>query len=146
MLLRTALLVVAASAQQQAYVDPHGAAGEPLAGDLNGDGVLDEYELQQIEQATKSLTESFRAQVRQQLASQYVAQKTGGSKLADSRIASQAALRHTPSVSPAGDGSLRVHRPPACNSPPQTTSWRLSHGCSRAAPTERRPAPLRSPP
>ena len=44
MLLRTALLVVAASAQQQAYVDPHGAAGEPLAGDLNGDGV-DEYEL-----------------------------------------------------------------------------------------------------
>jgi len=105
MLLRTALLVVAASAQQQAYVDPHGAAGEPLAGDLNGDGVLDEYELQQIEQATKSLTESFRAQVRQQLASQYVAQKTGGSKLADSRIASQAALRHTPSVSPAGDGS-----------------------------------------
>ena len=89
MLLRTALLVVAASAQQQAYVDPHGAAGEPLAGDLNGDGVLDEYELQQIEQATKSLTESFRAQVRQQLASQYVAQKTGGSKLADSRIASQ---------------------------------------------------------
>ncbi|EOD34819.1 hypothetical protein EMIHUDRAFT_228077 [Emiliania huxleyi CCMP1516] len=91
MLLRTALLVVAASAQQQAYVDPHGAAGEPLAGDLNGDGVLDEYELRQIEQATKSLTESFRAQVRQQLASQYVAQKTGGSKLADSRIASQAA-------------------------------------------------------
>eukprot|EP00316_Scyphosphaera_apsteinii_P001834 CAMPEP_0119313966 /NCGR_PEP_ID=MMETSP1333-20130426/31051_1 /TAXON_ID=418940 /ORGANISM="Scyphosphaera apsteinii, Strain RCC1455" /LENGTH=291 /DNA_ID=CAMNT_0007318961 /DNA_START=172 /DNA_END=1047 /DNA_ORIENTATION=+ len=75
-------------------IEPFGG----IEGDLNGDGKLDDEELEKIEKAASSLAAQFRLQVQKHLQDQVRAQKMGSSKFAQSRVVSLAsALQHAAS-------------------------------------------------